>query len=92
MPPAHTHGMLRKCGATTVVTGQSFVHIDGQLWAVENDKNTHLHGELIASNSGIYINGKRVIAHTPDHAQPDDAGHINPETDTDEGSGFVFVY
>lgn len=85
MPPVHLHGNLRTCGATTVVTGQSTVRSNGRLWAVEGDMNTHGGGALIASSS-VSINGKRVIVHRPDNAQPDGqcpivgGAHCNPQT------------
>jgi uncharacterized Zn-binding protein involved in type VI secretion len=84
MAYAHRHGDLRACGATTVVSGQSFVTVDGQLWAVENDQNTHGAGGLIASKSYIKINGKSVIVQN-DNANQDNlcpsAGgdHCNPK-------------
>jgi hypothetical protein len=92
MPPVHLHGDLRTCGATTVVTGQSTVRSNGRLWAVEGDLNTHGGGALIASSS-LMIEGKRVIVHRPDNAQPDalcpipGGEHCNPKTA--QGSGDV---
>ena len=83
MPLAHRHGDARVCGATTVVTGQSTVTINGQLWAVEGDPNTHLEGGLIASGSTVTINGKKVIVNQPDQAVADTIGfppHDNPMT------------
>jgi hypothetical protein len=70
MPPVHLHGDRRTCGATTVVVGQSTVKSNGKLWAVHGDPNTDGGGALIASSS-VYIEGKRVVVHRPDHAQPD---------------------
>lgn len=94
MAYAHKHGDQRSCGATTVVSGQSFVTIGGQLWAVENDQNTHGHGELIASKTFIKIGGKSIIINN-DSAQQDNlcptAGgeHCNPKAVSP--SGFVEV-
>lgn len=81
---AHRHGDLRTCGATTVVTGQSFVKVGGQLWAVEGDQNTHGAGGLIATKSFIKINGKSVIVQNDpanqDNLCPSAGGeHCNPK-------------
>jgi uncharacterized Zn-binding protein involved in type VI secretion len=62
---------LRECGATTVVVGQSTVTVNGQLWAVQGDPNTHEEGGLIPSGSTVTINGIPVIVHAPDNADPD---------------------
>lgn len=68
---AHRQGDLRSCGATTIVTGQNFVKVNGQLWAVEGDQNTHGGGALIAGGGRrVKINGKKTIA-IGDHASPD---------------------
>jgi hypothetical protein len=86
MPPVHRHGDPRTCGATTVVIGQSTVHSEGKLWAVEGDINTDGGGALIASQTKVRIEGKLVIVHAPDDAAPDDlcpvsnAQHCTPKT------------
>lgn len=92
MPSAHRDGDLRACGATTIVSGQGNVYVNGKLWAVEGDKNTHLNGDLIASGSTVFINGKKVIVNTPDQAIADGAGHAGSEDQTAEGSSDVFAY
>ena len=61
MAIAHVNGNLRSCTATTIVTGQSFVFINGKTWAVANDPNTHGNGYLIASISYVKIGGKKII-------------------------------
>lgn len=71
MPAAHRDGDPRSCGATTVVSGQDFVFVDGKLWAVEGDQNSHGGGALIPGETGVYIAGKPVIVHAPDSAAPD---------------------
>lgn len=96
MPGAHTHGMSRACGATTVVIGQSHVFVNGKLWAVEGDPNSHGNGALIASGSKVFINGKKVIVNAPDAAAPDNlcpplgGQHCTPFTA--QGSGNVKCY
>ena len=54
-----------------MVTNQSTVRSEGVLWAVEGDQNSHGGGALIASQSAVKIEGKRVIVHFPDHANED---------------------
>lgn len=96
MPAVHTHGMLRECGATTVVAGQNFFFVGGKLWAVQGDPNTHGNGGLIPTFSGFNIGGKKVIVHAaddalPDNRCPDEGGeHCSPATA--EGSDFFFAY
>ena len=74
MPGAHRHDDTRFCGATTIVTGQGTVRVNGRLWAVEGDKDTHCNqGGLIASYGAgnIRISGKKVICAVGDSAAPD---------------------
>jgi hypothetical protein len=96
MPPAHRQGDARTCGATTVVSGQSTTFVDGKLWAVEGDPNTHSAGGLIPSGSSVLIQGKKVIVNAPDDANPDalcpiaNAQHCTPKTAA--GSGTTNAY
>lgn len=93
MPAAHRHGDARKCGATTVVIGQNFVFVNGRLWAVEGDPNTHEEGGLIAATgTTVKINGKNVIVDGPDPAELDLFGHVDDEDETAGGSTNVFAY
>ncbi len=68
----HTHGMKRVCGATTVVIGQKTVFVNGKLWAVRGDPNSHGDGQLINTGTTVFIAGIPVIVHSPDPAVPDD--------------------
>jgi len=61
MPISHLNGESRACGATTVVVGQNFVKVDGNLWAVAGDPDTDGEGALINSQSFVTINGIPVI-------------------------------
>lgn len=94
MTEAHVNGQLRSCGATTIVSGQNFVKVDGQLWAVENDQNSHGSGQLIASKTYVKIGGKSVII-KGDSAQQDalcpslGGEHCNPKAQ--EGKSFIKV-
>ncbi len=93
MPGAHRHGDTRFCTATTVVEGQSTVFVNGKLWAVQNDPNTHNEGRLIPiTGTTVFIEGKNVIVAVGDTATPDDAGHIPTNVDPDGHSTNVFAY
>lgn len=84
---------MRFCGATTTVQGQNTVFVNGKLWAVENDPNTHGEGRLIATiGNTIYIEGKLVIVAIGDIAQTDNFGHTSHSVDPEEHSGDVFAY
>ena len=89
MPGAHRDTDSRFCGATTKVTGQSKVLVNGLLWAVEGDKDTHCNeGELSAvyGSKCIEISGKKIICAMGDAAASDHsctppehpAGSTNP--------------
>lgn len=96
MPAAHRDTDLRVCGATTTVVGQSTVSVNGLLWAVENDTCTHGNGQLNPSGSTVIIEGKPVIVHSPDDADPDNlcpvVGPPHCDPDTAAGSPNVFAY
>jgi uncharacterized Zn-binding protein involved in type VI secretion len=70
MANSHRQGDARICGATTSVTGQDFVTVDGQLWSVNGDPNSHGDGALVTSNGWLTIAGKGVIV-VGDSAGPD---------------------
>ena len=70
MAICHRNGDSRSCGALTVVSGQDFVKVDGQLWAVNGDPNSHDGGGLITSHSWLKIGGIGVIV-VGDSADPD---------------------
>jgi uncharacterized Zn-binding protein involved in type VI secretion len=70
MANSHRHGDSRSCGATTIVSGQDFVTINGNLWAVDADQNTDGQGGLITTHSWLTIAGKGIIV-VGDSANPD---------------------
>lgn len=73
MAIAHRIGDLRTCGAPTVpgLEAQTFVTVNGKLWAVAGDINAHGEGELIPGlASFVKINGVPVIV-VGDEAAPD---------------------
>lgn len=74
MPGAHRNTDSRFCGAKTIVQGQSTVKVNGLLWAVEGDIDTHCNqGSLNAvyGAKNVYIEGKLVICAVGDTAAPD---------------------
>lgn len=93
MPGAHRHGDTRFCSATTVVEGQGTVFVNGKLWAVENDPNTHTEGRLIpVTGHTVFIGGKEVIVAIGDTATADLAGHSPQPVDPEGHSTNVFAY
>lgn len=96
MPGAHRFNDSRQCGATTIVAGQSTVYVNGKLWSVVGDPNSHGAGNLIlggaSSPATVKINGIPVIVHPTTPAGPDLALHPIPPTDTASSSGNVNAY
>jgi len=96
MPKAHRDSDPRICGASTVVVNQSTVFVNGLLWAVQGDPDSHEEGALIPSGSTVTVEGILVIVHSPDSAKPDTLcipigpPHCNPMTAG--GSPDVFAY
>lgn len=79
MPGAHRHQDVRFCGATTIVTGQTAVVVNGRLWAVEGDRDTHCNQGALAAVYGppkIVIQGKFIICGVGDIAASDKAGCV----------------
>lgn len=94
MPGAHRDTDERACAALTTVVGQNDVFVNGLLWAVEDDPETHSAGELVAvyGDLNVYINGKLVIVALGDTALVDGAGHTPSQTKPVEHSPDVFCY
>lgn len=94
MPGAHRNGDSRFCGASTIVQGQSNVKVNGKLWAVNGDPNSHGGGSLVAvyGARNVKINGKLVICAVGDKAGGDNKKHPLPPTDPAQASSDVFVY
>lgn len=89
MTAVHRNGDIRSCGATTVVSGQSTVFVEGNLFSVDGDPNTHGGGALIATGTTVKINDKAIIV-VGDPAQTDSFSHPNPSAAA--GSGTVSCY
>jgi uncharacterized Zn-binding protein involved in type VI secretion len=92
--PIHRHKDQRKCGATTVVSGQKTVFANGLLVSVDDDPNSHGSGALNAKCKKVYVNGKMVVivgnSAAPDSLCPPLGGaHCAPASSS--GSGNVFV-
>lgn len=94
MPGAHRNGDSRFCGAATIVEGQGTVFVNGRLWAVNNDPESHGEGRLIAvyGAKNVYAEGKLVIVAVGDIAGSDLQFHPLPPTDPQSSSGDVFAY
>ena len=99
MPGAHRNGDKRSDStqSKTIVTGQSTVYVNGQLWAVENDQESDGAGHLQSKSPGtIFINGKKVIVAQMDDAGPDPlcsllgGEHCHPHPN--DGSSDVSAY
>ena len=94
--PVHRDGDARRCGATTIVSGQSTVFINNKLASVLGDENSHGSGQLLAStNPGTVFVGSKKLVTIGSAADPDilcpvvGPPHCNPESI--EGSGDVFA-
>lgn len=89
MPGAHRNGDKRFCNASTIVSGQSTVFVNGKLWAVEDDLDSHcLQGALkpIYGPRNVYIENKHIICAIGDAASSDEPNclpilkHVPPWT------------
>lgn len=99
MPGAHRDTDSRFCGAKTIGGGQGSVTVNGLLWAVEGDTDTHCgQGSLSAvyGTLDVRIEGKLVICAMGDTAGPDKLGcfikHPPGSTDPLGHSSDVIVY
>jgi hypothetical protein len=68
-----------------------------KLWAVQGDPNTHGNGELIPNHANnVYVEGKLVIVHGPDHSNPDalcpPAGPPHCDPMTAQGAPSTYAY
>lgn len=93
MPKAHRNGDLRNCNATTIVEGQGTVYVNGKLWAVNYDPNSHGDGHLRPiTGHTVFCEGKEIIVLTDTCYDPDDADHPPPSDDPAQASDDVFAY
>lgn len=91
---AHREDDKRFCDATTIVTNQTTVFVNDKLWAVKDDKNSHLEGKLIpiTGSLNVYVEDKLVIVAVGDKSEPDSEGHSGDLPDPKEKSSDVFAY
>ena len=95
MPATHRHGDARVCGATTIVSGQSTVFMNGVLQSVNGDPNTHGAGNLIAGSKNVFAGGKLCVNNSADSAAADglcpSAGGTHCAPATAGGSPNIFI-
>lgn len=98
MPGCHRNNDARYCGALTIVTNQSTVYVNNELWAVHGDRDTHITGDLIAAygpkTANVEIENIKVICAPGDHAQtePVPPYHPPPATWPKQASTDTYVY
>lgn len=90
MPGIHRQTDLRKCGASTIVAGNSTVFANNLLVSVNGDPDTHGGGNLIAACRNVYAHNILTVNNTPDLATPDGPG-IHAKPMTVQGSPNVFT-
>ena len=67
---AHRNTDSRACGATTVTAQAKNVYVNGLLWSINGDPNSHGNGNLIAATKNVFIGGIAVV-NIGDSASPD---------------------
>lgn len=98
MPRAHRDNDSRFCEAKTIVSLQSTVFVNNELWAVEGDMDDHCGmGQLIAvTGRTVLIENKFVICAVGDDAEEDYENcilkHPKGATAPKQGSPDTFVY
>ena len=68
---AHRNTDSRACGATTVTAQAKNVYVNGLLWSINGDPNSHGDGNLIAATKNVFIGGIAVV-NIGDSAAADD--------------------
>ena len=58
---AHRNTDSRACGATTVTAQAKNVYVNGLLWSINGDPNSHGGGNLIAATKNVFIGGGSFI-------------------------------
>lgn len=96
MPGCHRNDDSRYCGAATIVTHQTKVRVNNQLWAVNGDLDTHKTGPLIAvyPTLTVRIENILIICAPGDHAgdEPYPPFHAAPATWPSTASTDTWVY
>lgn len=57
MPAAHRNSDSRACGASTVSAQSRNVYVNGLLWSIDGDPNSHGQGALSAATNSVFIGG-----------------------------------
>ena len=60
MPAAHRNSDSRACGASTVSAQSRNVYVNGLLWSIDGDPNSHGQGALSAATNSVFIGGVAV--------------------------------
>lgn len=93
MALAHRNGDKRFCDGETIVEGNSTVFVNGKLWAIEGNVDSHEMGNLVViGQRTVKIGGIPAVGALKDTAVPDLFGHMEGPVDPLEGSPNVFVY
>jgi uncharacterized Zn-binding protein involved in type VI secretion len=67
---AHRNTDVRTCGASTVSVQSKNVYVNGLLWSINGDPNSHGGGNLFAATKQVFIGGIAVV-NVGDSAAPD---------------------
>lgn len=70
MSGAHRNTDSRACGAITVTAQFKNVFVNGKLWSIDKDPNSHGGGALSAAVNNVFIGGIMVV-NIGDSAAPD---------------------
>jgi hypothetical protein len=70
MPSVHRNTDSRACGATTVSAQSRNVFVNGLLWSINGDPNSHGGGALVAATKNVFIGGV-AVCNNNDSATPD---------------------
>jgi hypothetical protein len=70
MPSVHRNTDSRACGATTVSEQNRNVFVNGLLWSINGDPNSHGGGALVAATNNVFIGGI-AVCNNNESAAPD---------------------
>lgn len=70
MPAVHRDTDSRACGANTVSAQSRNVYVNGLLWSINGDPNSHGSGALSAATNNVFIGGI-AVCNNNDSAAPD---------------------
>jgi len=94
MPAVHRNTDSRACGASTVSSQSRNVYVNGLLWSIDGDPNSHGGGPLSAATNNVFIGGIAVCNDNDSAAAdalcpPLGGAHCAPKATS--GSSNVFV-